>query len=72
MNEQCRIDYSSIGQGFTLHVPLKLLSPRDKVVLFQKLLDDLGITEQFSAYPDETGFAQQLITEQWDKHWNAK
>lgn len=64
-----RMTFDSIGPGFTVRVPLELLSDRDKVELFSILMDDLGITERLHADPDGTAVAQAIITEQWSKAW---
>ena len=55
-----------------VRIGLEHLSGRDKVELFRTLMDQLGISERMSAEPDETGRAQQIITEQWNKCWHAK
>jgi hypothetical protein len=35
-------------------------------------MDELGITEAFQEFPDQTAWAQELLIKQWDKHWGAK
>ena len=67
-----KIGFSTICLGFVVRIELEHLSGRDKVELFRTLMDQLGISERMSAEPDETGRAQQIITEQWDKYWHAK
>ena len=57
--------YDSISKCVTIRCSINELSNRDKVELFRQLMDDLGITERFSAAPDETSVAQSIITEQW-------
>lgn len=69
MNLPARFTFNSIGKGFTMRMPLEMLSGRDKVALFQALMDDLGITDRLLAAPDETACAQAIIEEQGAKHW---
>ena len=61
--------YDSIGKKIVMRADLSSMSGRDKVNLFQALMDDLGITEVFHQYPDETAFAQQEMVNKWDKMW---
>lgn len=64
--------YDSIGRAIHLQCTLDYLSEQDRVQLFQQLLIDLGIDARFSEESDETTRAQQIIVEQYDKHWRAK
>jgi hypothetical protein len=64
-----KIHFENIGNTIQLRMNVADLSSRDKIALFQWLLEDLGINERFHENPDETAFAQRLIVEQWDKHW---
>lgn len=66
------LQYDTIGRKIVTRIPIEQLSGRDKVNLFQHLMEDLGIAQRFSDKPDETGEAQKIMTEQWDIHWNAK
>lgn len=63
--------FDPIGKRIHLGTDICNLSGRDKVALFQALMEDLGITERLSAEPDATLRAQEIITEQWEKHWGA-
>lgn len=70
-NEPATMTFSPIGKpGLTVRVDTDLLSARDKVELFRTLMDDLGITERFRADPDGTAKAQEIVTEQWNRHWD--
>jgi len=66
------IHFSSIGGSLTIHTPVSELSGRDKVSLFQWLMEDLGITRRLQENPDETEAAQVIIAEQWDLAWEGK
>ena len=63
------MEYDSIGKRIHVRADLSSLSGRDKVNLFKDLMDDLGITEVFQQYPDETAFAAEEMVKKWDKLW---
>tara|TARA_R110000868_G_scaffold49960_1_gene160303 strand:+ start:358 stop:573 length:216 start_codon:yes stop_codon:yes gene_type:complete len=68
---KARLDYSTIGKQLTVRIGLDDLTPRDKVELFRTLMDDLGITERMHAEPEESAWAQRMVTEQWTKAWEG-
>lgn len=63
--------YNSIGETIQVSVSISELSQRDKVALFHKLGEDLGIWARFNAEPDGTKRAQLIMQEQLHKNWNA-
>lgn len=61
--------FSSIGGRLHLSASLSDMSGRDKVQLFQALMEQLGITQRLHEEPDQTARAQEILVEQWNKHW---
>lgn len=66
-----RIRYDVIGKKIHQECSISNLSGRCKVELFTALMEELGITDRLHNEPDETGRAQKIMTEQFDKHWGA-
>lgn len=64
--------YSQTTKRIHFSLSVGSLSSRDKVTLFQALMDDLGITEVLHANGDETAKAQELMAKQWDIAWDRK
>jgi hypothetical protein len=71
-NAHTSVQFSSICPSINVRVGINHLSSRDKVELFRFLLEDLGIANRLHDEPDATARAQEIITEQWTKHWDAK
>lgn len=57
------INYSEIGDGLLVQVKMDELPIRDKINLYLKLSQQLGISERLEEK------AQQVIQEQIDIHW---
>ena len=66
------LSYDSIGEGLTFRVSIDNLSNRDKVSLFYKLMDDLGVTRAFHCQKDEIGNARKIIDNCTAKAWESK
>jgi len=63
------IVFDSIGGTIVTRSKVQDLNKRDQIALFQELLINLGILERFQDEPDPTARAQEIITEQYTKHW---
>ena len=66
-----KLEYGSIGASFTFRASLRDLSGREQVDLCRQLMEQLGILDAFSAEPDATARAQVLVTEAWQRAWDA-
>lgn len=66
-----KIRFNSIGNSVSIHFNVSEFSSRDKVELFNYLMDDLGITERCNENPDETAGFQEIWKEQIDKAWEG-
>lgn len=65
------MNYDSIGRSITQRTKISSLSGRDKVNLFNDLMDELGITKRCQDDPDGTFRFQEIWKEQIDKAWNS-
>lgn len=63
------MDYDSISKTVVQRTKVMTLSGRDKVNLFNDLMDDLGITARLQAEPDATTRFQEIWKEQIDRNW---
>jgi hypothetical protein len=61
--------YDSLSKKIVVREPVTLLPTRDKVNLFNDLMDELGITARIQAEPDATARFQEIWKEQIDKFW---
>lgn len=64
--------FDTIGKRVVLSTRIENLSGKDQVELYVALSEILGITERMLAQPDETARAQEIISEQFAKHWGKK
>lgn len=65
-----RVEWSSIGHQIVSRIDICMLSSRDKVQLFQFLLEDLGINRRLQEEAEATERAQQIMIEQFDIFWD--
>lgn len=62
------IEYSSIGKQITMRADLDSFSSRDKVILFQQLMEDLGITQQLLGN-ENCKIALEIINQGISRNW---
>jgi len=62
--------YDSISRSISQRSRISELSDRDKVNLFNDLMDDLGILRRCQEEPDRTAGFQEIWQEQVNIAWN--
>lgn len=67
-----RAEFNDTTKKLVFATSLGNLSGRDQVNLYSALSDILGITAGMRAEPNATARAQEIISEQFEKHWGKK